>query len=372
MTVLIWTQHLLGTGHLRRALALAAALADQAIDTTLVSGGPPARFTPPERIRFVQLDPVHAGSSFSDLRDAENRPWQEPARRRRARALAELVAECRPRVLVTELFPFGRRAFAAELLPVIEAVRRRGGRIVGSVRDVLAKKSDPARSMAMRDLARSHYDRILVHGDPDFLPFAATFPHAAALKDLVTHTGFIVDRPTRPAPRRHGILVSAGGGRVGAGLLQVAARACASGAGGGEPWHLVGGAALTEPDRAGLQAMLGPSGRIDAHLFDLPARLAACRLSISQAGYNTVAEALMGGAPMVLVPFAEAGETEQGCRASRLASLDRAVMLEADGLTSDRLAAAIDLALRQDTRIGQDWAFDGAATSARIIGGLLG
>lgn len=371
MSVLIWTQHLLGTGHLRRALALARALVLRGIPTTLASGGPPARFEQPEGMRFVQLDPVHAGSGFRDLRDAQGQPLSASLRQRRAATLQALAAELRPDVLVTELFPFGRRAFAGELLPLIRQVRSQGGKLVCSVRDVLAEKRDPSRSLAMLALANDAYDRILVHGDPAFLPFAATFPHADELGERVVHTGFVLDRLLAPAGRRAGVLVSAGGGRVGSRLLQAAAAARSGCRLAGEAWHLVGGAALAEPDRAALAAMLGPAGRVDAHLPDLPERLAACRLSVSQAGYNTVAEALMGAAPMVLVPFADGGETEQHRRASRLAELGRAVLVEPGQLTPERLAAAIDRAEDQDTGIGRDWAFDGAAVSARVIGEMV-
>ena len=41
MRVLFWVQHLLGTGHLRRALTVSAAMAERGLAVTLASGGPP-------------------------------------------------------------------------------------------------------------------------------------------------------------------------------------------------------------------------------------------------------------------------------------------------------------------------------------------
>ncbi|HEX2525778.1 MAG TPA: glycosyltransferase [Geminicoccus sp.] len=368
MSVLIWCQHLLGTGHLRRALAVAGALAARSVAVTLVTGGPPARFAEPEGVRVVQLPPVHAqAGDFTDLRQADGRSWDDRARRERAAVLLDLADRLRPDVLVTEMFPFGRRAFRAELLPLLDKVRSRGGRIACSVRDVLVDKPDPGKLLAMRDLALAWYDCILVHGDPDFLPFAATFPHADALAGRLVHTGFVLDRPVTPAAMRSGVLISAGGGRVGRDLLQVAASARVHSSLAGEPWHIIGGAALSETDQCLLREKLGPNGRVDRHLDDLPERLANCRVSVSQAGYNTVAEALMGAAGMVLVPFADGGESEQPRRARRLADLGRAVTLTADGLGSADLAAAIERADRQDRRIGCNWSFDGATVSARLI-----
>ena len=75
MSVLLWCQHLLGTGHLRRALALAAALAARSVPVTLVSGGPPARFVPARGVDLIQLAPVHAvAGDFTNLRKADGQP----------------------------------------------------------------------------------------------------------------------------------------------------------------------------------------------------------------------------------------------------------------------------------------------------------
>ena len=369
MSVLIWTQHLLGTGHLRRSLALAAALADRRIQTTVATGGPSTGFIAPRQVRLVQLDAVHAADGdFTDLRDGMQRPWKHAAAAARAAMLADLLAATRPDVLVTELFPFGRRAFASELLPLIQAVRASGGKIVCSVRDILVA-SGRAKSLAMLDLAQTRYDRILVHGDERFVAFDASFPHAPALAGRLSHTGFIVGRPIVPAALRSGILVSAGGGSVGQDLLSCAAATARL-----LPehrWHLVGGAGLGEADRASLQAILGPLGSVHRHVDNLPERLASCRLSVAQAGYNTTVEALLGATPMVLVPFAAGGETEQATRAARLAELGRAVVLTTAELDPARLAAAARAAMVQDARVGLDFSFDGAARSAAIIADLL-
>ena len=372
MSVLVWCQHLLGTGHLRRALALAAALAARSLPVTVVSGGPPTRFIPPAGVDLLQLAPIHAmAGDFTDLRMDDGRPVDDAIRRSRTDVLLELVERLRPGVLVTEMFPFGRRAFRGELLPLIERVRSRGGRVVCSVRDVLVDKPDPDRLCAMRDLALAYFDRILVHGDPRFLPFAATFPLAGELQGRLRHTGFVLDRAVRPSATRSGILVSAGGGRVGGALLRAAAAARQECVLAGEPWHIVGGAALAAGQQAQLAEILGPGGQVDGHVDDLPERLGRCRVSVSQAGYNTVAEALMGAAAMVLVPFGDGGESEQTRRALRLAELGRAVVLEAEALSARDLAAAIDRADRQDRGVGCHWAFDGAEVSAGLIGELL-
>src|ERR687885_239267 len=57
---LFWVQSLLGTGHLRRALTLAGALARDGLEVTLANGGPPAAFPTPPGVRLVQLPPVRS------------------------------------------------------------------------------------------------------------------------------------------------------------------------------------------------------------------------------------------------------------------------------------------------------------------------
>ena len=48
---------------------------------------------------------------------------------------------------------------------------------------------------------------------------------------------------------------------------------------------------------------------------DLAGLMASARVSVSQAGYNTVCDMLVAGCQSVLVPYASGGETEQSLRA---------------------------------------------------------
>lgn len=370
MTVLVWVQHLLGTGHLRRALGLARAIAARGLPVVVASGGPPTAFTVPDGVRFVQLPQVTAGpGGFADLRTSGGAAWSADDRQQRTAVVQDLVARTAPAVLVTEMFPFGRRMFRDELLPAIRQVKQQGGRVACSVRDILVAKHDERKVAEMAATAEQLFDAVLVHGDARFVPFGHTFPLAARLAGILHHTGFIVDQPLAPVADRSGgeVLVSAGGGRVGRRLLEAAAQSRQLTGLASHSWRLVGGHALAAADRARLDALLGQPGTTHGHLPDLALRLSSCRLSVSQAGYNTVVEALMAGAPMVLVPYAEGGESEQATRALALAALGRAEVVAEDGLTPTALAAAVDRAATQDVSIGRDWSFDGAERSAELL-----
>ncbi|MEL0022473.1 MAG: glycosyltransferase, partial [Rickettsiales bacterium] len=88
-----------------------------------------------------------------------------------------------------------------------------------------------------------------------------------------------------------------------------------------------------------------PDGvRIERYRKDFPALLESCAVSVSQAGYNTVADILQSGAAAVLVPFDLDGEDEQPRRAAKLAALGRVQSVAGDELTPETLAGAIDRA----------------------------
>lgn len=344
---LFWVQSLLGTGHLRRALTLAEAMAEGGIEVCLVNGGPSGAWPVPDGVTLVQLPPiVAADGDFRRLVAADARPAADALWSARAAILHERLEALRPQILLTEMFPFGRRPFRRELLPLVERARAMLPRpaVVASVRDVLVTK-DADRSAWMAATARAAYDLVLVHGDARLLPFGASFPLAADIADVVRHTGYLspsLARTQASAADVPAVLVSAGGGAVGARLLETALAARPLTRLADASWLLVGGANLPEARRQQLATALPPGCRLARHREDLPDLMARCDISVSQAGYNTVVEGLAGLARMVLVPYAGGGEDEQARRAARLAALDLATMVTEAELSPETLAAAID------------------------------
>ena len=380
MRVLFWVQQLLGSGHLKRATTLAGAMADEGLDVTLVAGGTPAAFVPKHRVELVQLPAICASDpSFAQLVDAAGEPVGDALWQERQACLQRLLADGRPQVLITEMFPFGRRAFRRELLPLLEAaaaMRPRPWRLC-SVRDILVTKPTAESYAWMRELALAHYDRILVHTDPQLIPFDLTFPFAAALRDRLVETGYVVDAAAPAAgssPGQPEVLVSAGGGRVGATLLEAAIEARGQTSLAQAPWRLVAGGSFDADAFAALQARLPAGMALDRHRADFDALFANSLLSVSQAGYNTVVEGLRLGKPMVLVPFETASETEQRIRAERLASLGLAEAVWESELAASSLARVIDAAYRPPVaagpRPGLALNLDGAALTARLVAAL--
>ncbi len=347
--VLIHVQHLLGVGHLMRAAALARAVVARGVPVALASGGPPVADLDTGGARLVQLPPLRAeDATFRRLVDPHGRPLDESMRAARRDRLLALLDETRPRVVVTEMFPFGRRALRFELLPLLDAAAALDppARIVGSVRDILVRKPNADRYREMADIASDRFDHILVHSDPAVVPFEASFPLADRLAGRLRYTGFAAQaRNTTSADGRDEVVVSAGGGPVGPRLFRCALEACRLGGGGGRRWRLLVAHGIDGESFAALRDAAPDAARVERARPDFPGLLRNCAVSVSQAGYNTVMDILAAGCRAVLVPFAEAAETEQAQRAEILARRGLATRLDQATLTPEALAAAVDAAL---------------------------
>jgi predicted glycosyltransferase len=198
------------------------------------------------------------------------------------------------------------------------------------------------------DIVRRYFDLVLVHGDPRLIELGATFAAADRIADRLRYTGYVVS-DTPPAVGGLGtgdeILVSAGGGAVGGPLLRAAVAARPLTRVAKQPWRIIAGRNLPDPEFAALELTTADSGIVlERFRSDFQALLQRCRLSVSQAGYNTVMELLAAGSRAVVVPFAEGGETEQPVRARLLAERGLLTVVEPDGLTARSLAAGIDAA----------------------------
>jgi predicted glycosyltransferase len=213
---------------------------------------------------------------------------------------------------------------------------------------------------------------VLVHGDPALVPFEASFPAAPQIADRLIYTGYIAPLPPAgsAATGAGRVVVSAGGGAAGQALLAAAIAAQRAGCLADAPWLLLAGTHLPDGEFATLQQAAPPGVVVERFRPDLPALLHGCRVSVSQAGYNTVLDILAARAPAVLVPFAVGRETEQLLRAERLAARVVVELLPESALSPATLATAIERATtRQPAPLAIDR--DGAARSARIVADMI-
>ncbi len=376
-TVLFYVQHLLGIGHVKRAVTLAHAMQDAGLEVVLVSGGEDVPVVDAGGVTFVQLPPVRAADkSFKVLLDEHGSPVNDTWKARRRDLLLDLFQRTCPRVLVLELFPFGRRQLRFELIPLLDAARAARPRpaIVSSVRDILVKKAKPQRNDEMVTLAKTYFDAVLVHGDPALIPFDATFPLAAELAGRLRYTGYVVDRAAvaraTALPASGEVVVSAGGGAVSEELLRCAVEARPLTALGDRPWRLLVGHNLPDTRFDGLRADAPEGVIVERARPDFLSLLAASKLSISQGGYNTVTEILATGTRAVIVPYAGGEETEQTIRAGLLAERGLVQVVDERHLDPRRLAAAVADAEATTPPADPGVRLDGAEASAGIVASL--
>ena len=174
--IMFHVQHLLGIGHQARAAAITRAMRECGLDVVYVSGGYAETTYDLGGADVVQLPPARtADARFDTLLDeagqAVDAAWEE----RRRDILLEAFETIRPDTLLIESFPFGRRRFRFELLPLLEAA---AGRIpvAASVRDILVRKDDPKRTQSIVDIVNRYFDAVIVHGDPAVATLGDSFP----------------------------------------------------------------------------------------------------------------------------------------------------------------------------------------------------
>ena len=367
--VFFYVQHLLGIGHQARAAAIARAMGRQGLDVIYVSGGFAETRFDLGGATVVQLPPARtADATFSTLLNAQGNPVDDAWEADRCRALLEAFARTEPDALLIESFPFGRRRFRFELLPLLERVQ---GRIpvAASVRDILVSKDDAKRTRWIVETVNAFFDTVIVHGDPRIVTLDVTFPGADAIADRVRYSGYVAPAPTVDANgNRDGVVVSVGGGAVGGPLLRASLAARPLSSLSRAPWRLISGLNLPESDRNALKSAQGVT--IDTYVANFNEFLCSAAVSVSQAGDNTVMDLMTSRTRSVLVPFSQHGETEQTVRASLLARRGLFHVLSEADLTPNALAKAIDAAHAGPPPHPNDIDIDGAAMTARIMGEL--
>ncbi len=385
--LLLYVQHLLGIGHFKRAALIAREAARAGLKVTVATGGLPVPDADFGGARVVQLEPAlrTKDQAFSALVLEDGSQLGEQEKARRTQQLLSLFQAEQPAVLLTEMFPFGRRQMRFELLPLLQAAKAAAWRpkIVSSVRDILTTLKQPGKIAWIVETADHFYDCVLVHGDPALIPFERTFPEITAIGAEIRYTGYIVDSkiPPRAALAKGEFLISTGGGAVAEPLVRAVLEAYPLSPYRDRLWRVLIGYNLPDERFQALAAEAPGGVLIERSRPDFLTLLSKAALSISQAGYNTSLEVLAAGVPAVVVPFAAGGESEQTLRARLLADAGRLVLAEEAGLTGARLNDAIERAFALSTTAGREQglrvgrapvSLDGAAETARQLAALAG
>lgn len=369
MKVMIVVTHLLGTGHLARALTLARAYNAAGDEAVVLSGGMPAPLLDRGDVEIIQLPPLRSdGVDFTRLRTDTGIAGAQDFATRRAALLAALDTQ-RPDVLITELFPFGRRMLRDEFEGLLKAAQGqyRAPLICASIRDILAPPSKPRKATFADEMVAQYYDAVLVHSDPTLTPLEASWPVSGGLRRHLHYTGFVAPAAAKPHPDclgRAEILVSAGGGDVGRHVYAAALGAAPLLA--DVQWRLLIGGAAPQARVLEMRAAAPPNVRIEPARPEFRQMLRHAAASVSLCGYNTALDILQAGTPAVFVPFDDGNEVEQGLRAKALAQQSGIAVLARAALSPETLRDTLVDVMSAPRRALAQTGFDGAAQTVRI------
>jgi predicted glycosyltransferase len=376
MKVMIVVTHLLGAGHLSRALTLARAFVAEGHRATVVSGGMHVDQFDSAQIDLVQLPPLRSdGVNFTHLLTAEGAPVDNAYLTLRRSVQRVALIRVQPDVLITELYPFGRRVLRSEFLDLLHAAKSMADAplVLSSIRDILAPPSKPERAKVADEVVAQYYDGVLVHSDASSTPLDQSWPVSDNLRNKLHYTGYVAPPPAEPHPEKAGageIIVSAGGGSVGNVLFNTAVEAAHLST--GYTWRiLVGGNGSTAHIERLRAAAKGSSTIVEPARSDFRQMLHHAAASVSMCGYNTALDLLQSGTPAVFIPFDDGGEVEQTLRAQSLTQLEGIGMIKSDDLTPQVLLSTIAIAQTTRRDPGAGLGFDGAATSVQIAKDLF-
>jgi predicted glycosyltransferase len=338
-----------GLGHLRRNLAIAAALTEAAPEASVLLA------TGCDDLGAHGLAPNVDVLVLPGLRKVANGRYSarrlpmsgSELRALRAAQLETAIVSFRPDVVLVDKHPVGIRG---ELRPALDALRSLGGLVVLGLRDILddaAGVTAEWASSGVVQLMERYVDRVLIYGDRRVLDAVAEYELPRAVAARSRYCGYVVNAEPRGeqapdllppfASRADGrpvVLATAGGGEDGGSLLEAFVAAARD-----APWDaaIVCGPQLKRSRRHDLRARATTAG-VEFHVNepDVASWFPHVDVLVCMGGYNTLCEAASTGTPAVCVPRVRP-RREQLIRARAFARLGLLRVVEPDGLSAQRL-----------------------------------
>lgn len=357
--IMFYCQHILGMGHLVRSREIVRGLTKD-FQICFINGGEIIRgFEIPAGIELINLPAIKTDPEFAELQVVDDAFSLPEAKELRKNRLLEIFNKFQPDILIIELFPFGRRRFSFELIPLLELAKsnKNSTKVVSSLRDIVVTKRDKQAKHEEKicNLINKYFDMLLVHGDPKLAPLEETFSRVSDLNCEVHYTGYVVQEPPNNPiftdedkeiinSNKPMILVSVGGGRFGHELLNCVVQTA--------PLlekrlphniQVFTGPFIPDSKFNELQAMARNSKNIYIRRYTpyLLHYMKKAELSINMSGYNTTMNVLTTGVQAMILPFTGNQDREQTIRAKKLSDLGIVKMLNPNELQSDYFAIKI-------------------------------
>ena len=374
--VMFYCQHILGMGHLIRSVEIVKGLIPN-FQICFINGGQVIEeFQFPPEIEVVNIPAVKTDTEFNELRPVNDSLTMEEVETIRRNILLDVCDRFQPDILIIELYPFGRRRFSFELIPLVEKAKSMGTKIVSSVRDIVVTKQNQQRhEEKVCRLINKYFDMLLIHGDPNFVKLNLSFSRVDDLNCPVHYTGYVV-QPV-PKPKRTIdkplILVSVGGGRFGHDLLEcVVDTAPILEAKISYQIQMFTGPFCPESVLQKLQAKAQGQDNITVSRYtsNLLDYMQQADLSIGMSGYNTTMNILSTGVKAMMMAFQGNNDKEQETRVKKLDKLGRVKMIYPQDLNPEQFAQNIVDYLQQNhTQLPLN--LDGVNNTAKYVQQLV-
>ncbi len=313
-----------GLGHLRRLCRIAQTL-QGACAVLVVTGHRAASWLVPETCEFIHLP------SFDSLDPSLSKQWgrspfwhagkQEGVRLRKA-LIKSAIETFAPHAIVIDYLPSGKDD---EMFSVVDNCSARCYLLLRGILDEHSALLQDILTPQGLYLLENRYDRILVMADSRVVDVAMEYELPKSVAGKIVYAGYVteqVSESNRSSARvQRGIpdgskwvVCSAGGGKDGEQLVEFCSQLA----------H--------EFDGVFFDIVLGPRSRssfnftpsagperirVHKERVDLPLMHAACDVLICRGGYNSLMEAAVGNARIMVVPTD--GDHEQLAHATRLA-----------------------------------------------------
>ncbi len=311
---------------------------------------------------MVNIPAIKTDTEFQKLQPVDISLNLEEVKLRRTEQILNVFETFKPDILILEMFPFGRRRFSFELIPLLEKAKAAGTKIVSSLRDIVVNQNDRQRhEEKVCNLIDRYFDLLLVHGDPKFIRLEEIFDRVDDLNCQICYTGYVTQSLSPIAPihlQKPLILATVGGGRFGHDLLECLVKTA--------PLlkeriphqiQIFTGPFMPEETFNKLQdlAIAHSNIQIERYTPQLLTYMQQADLSISMCGYNTTMNILNTGVRAMMMAFTGSDDREQAIRLQKLAELGIAKAISPEDLQPEKLAPQIINYLQQQPI---EWKFD--------------
>jgi len=349
----------IGLGHVRRNIAIAAALQDALPKAQILLA------TSVDEVASLGLPPNVDTLKLPGLRKLGNtrycaRRLTIPIRQMhnlRSAVLLETVRNFAPDVVVVDKHPFGVNG---ELCGALEVAKSNGARIVFGLRDILDAPRVVMEEWAQEQITErfcDYFNLVLVYGSRALFDPIKEYRLGAEIAARTKYCGYVLGRASSskdPFPRfvfpkvnaSPTVLCTVGGGEDGFSILDTFLRAAS-----GAKWKgaAVSGPQLSQEQLQELRRLGSESGTdVQSFLPCLSDSFDSVDAIVCMGGYNTLVEALALGRPVVCIPRVSP-RSEQFLRAAAFQKRNLLDMIPPNKLTPDLLSRRIEAALQVQT-----------------------